>query len=298
MKPIDAPITFCAIGTDWQIDLLEDVGGRHEDIERNIHSLIERYDKTYSRFRPDSLISKIAQAPGEHVLPHNARALMKLYRELYDLTHGAFTPFIGQMLSDAGYDATYSLMQKRPLQQPPQWDNVINFDAKTLHLKTTEAFLLDFGAGGKGHLIDLVGALLKQKHHIHNYTIDAGGDILHHGIAADKKPLRIGLEHPQDTTKIISMYELGGGAICASAGNKRAWKDYHHIMNPHTKQSVTSILATWVVAREALVADAIATCLFFAPAEKLSKAYEFEYAVLKEDYTLERSNGFNATLYI
>ena len=52
---------FEAIGTHWEIETHELLGRR---LEQRILERIEHFDATYSRFRPDSLVSQIAAAPG------------------------------------------------------------------------------------------------------------------------------------------------------------------------------------------------------------------------------------------
>jgi thiamine biosynthesis lipoprotein len=55
---------FEAIGTHWKIDL--DPGGKDlEEIQTQIKSRIEIFDKTYSRFREDSLVAQISKESGK-----------------------------------------------------------------------------------------------------------------------------------------------------------------------------------------------------------------------------------------
>src|SRR6185503_10886775 len=95
---------------------------------------------------------------GRFELPADSAALFGLYRRLYDATAGAVTPLVGRLLSDAGYDAAYGL---RPgtLSAPPAWDEAMRFEDGVL--TTTRPVLLDFGAAGKGYLVDLVAQVLR-----------------------------------------------------------------------------------------------------------------------------------------
>ncbi len=290
-----SPITFHAegIGTKWQVDILDDIDHLiAQDIWKQIEERIELYDKTYSRFRPDSLITKINERAGVYKLPEEADKLLDIYRKLYNLTNGLFTPLIGQTLVDAGYDSTYSLKHKPVIQAPPAWDDVMEYKDRVL--KCTRPVLLDFGAGGKGQLIDLVTDILIYSN-IRNATVDASGDIRH--LTSHDKQLRIGLEHPQDFDKIIGVVNIANESICASAGSRRKWGDFHHIINPRTLRPPLEVIATWVIAKQALIADALATALFFTHAQRLLPAADFEYLILKNDFSYEKSSGFNAELY-
>jgi thiamine biosynthesis lipoprotein len=276
---------FEAIGTHWQIDIYEALSSAQESVLLLlIRERIELFEKTYSRFRADSIVTKISQQAGEYTLPQDAEPMLSLYHDLYTLTGGLFTPFMGQVLADAGYDATYSLQQIRPLTAPPQWDEVMSYVPPVLEVK--KPFLFDFGAAGKGYLIDIVGELL-QEQGIKAFCVDAGGDILHRNI----EPLRVGLEHPDVPTQVIGVVELQNKSLCGSAGNRRKWGDFHHIINPQKLSSPTDIIAIWVMADSTILADAIATCLFFVQHGMLSK-YQFEYLLVRADYSIEQSDGF------
>ena len=282
---------FEAIGTAWQIDIYEGISDAEEaSVLSKIKNRIELFDQAYSRFRSDSLVAKMSKETGTFTLPADADKMFSLYRDLYVRTGGLFTPLVGDLLSDAGYDAQYSLRQKKELQIPPAWDDVMEYGDSRIRIK--KPVMLDFGAGGKGYLIDLVGQVLEENT-IHEYCIDAGGDILQ----KSKTPIRVGLENPENVNQVVGVCTLANASICGSAGNRRAWGDFTHIINPKTLSSYGDIIAVWVVADTALVADALATCLFFVPASTLASAYEFEYVLIRKDHSIEKSANFTGHLF-
>lgn len=283
---------FEAIGTHWQIDIYQTLSPEQKNnLFEKIIGRIEVFDTTYSRFREDSLVTKMSQQAGEYILPDDAQALLMLYQKVYHLTNGLVTPLIGQTLVEAGYDANYSLETKQ-MHQPPRWEDVMSFEFPRLTLK--QPVLLDVGAAGKGYLVDIVGKLLEENG-ITSYCVDAGGDILHRNTVGES--LTVGLEHPDDVEQVIGVVELYNQSLCGSAGNRRKWGEFHHIINPFTLSSPQSILAVWVIASSTLLADALSTCLFFVPASVLQKEFQFEYLVLNADYSVEKSSGFLAELY-
>jgi thiamine biosynthesis lipoprotein len=75
------------------------------------------------------------------------------------------------------------------------------------------------------------------------------------------------------------------------------WDVYHHIIDPHSLKSPRHIRAVWVVADTGLLADGLATALFFCPAATLAKSYNFAYAMVYDDYSLEHSDNFPATFF-
>lgn len=293
-----AQYNFKAIGTTWTIDFFDANAPIQEHLLlQQIQELIAQFDQVYSRFRSDSTISRIAQKAGVYEFSSDADQLFSTYYDLHQKTDGFFTPLIGQVLVDAGYDPTYSLEQKKQLQTPPRWEEVLEFKQSNVNKKSTlivkQPVQLDFGAAGKGYLIDLVGAVL-DTNHIKNYVINAGGDILHKGTDI----VRIGLEDPHDTSKAVGICELNNKSIAGSSGNRRAWSTYTHIINPKTLVSPTNIAALWVVADTAFIADALTTCLFFVEPETLSADYSFEYCILYTDRSCRKSPGFTGELFV
>jgi FAD:protein FMN transferase len=284
---------FEAIGTHWIIDIAGDLSSTNQqNLLQKITARIEVFDRTYSRFRDDAAIMKASREPVELALPEDAAPLFELYADLYRLTGGMFTPLVGQLLADSGYDKDYSLHAHEPLVTPPGYDEVVSFHRGIL--KTTEPVILDFGAAGKGYLIDIVSRILEDEN-IHNYTVDAGGDIRFRNDRHE--PIRIGLENPANGKQVVGTIDIFNESICASSGNRRKWGSYHHIMNPLTLKPVEDIIATWVVAKTTILADGIATCLFFTDAQTLRSHYEFEYLLLKKDFKVEKSKGFSAELF-
>jgi thiamine biosynthesis lipoprotein len=282
---------FEGIGTKWQVDIYKEISKSEEkDLLSLIKNRIELFDHAYSRFRDDSLVSKMSKEAGVFILPDDAKKMLELYSDLYKHTNGFFTPLVGNLLSDAGYDANYSLLQKKELKKVPKWEDVITYDYPNIIIK--KPVILDFGAGGKGYLVDLVAEVL-EANDVFEYCIDAGGDILHKG----NSPIKIGLENPENLDQVIGVYSLQNGSICGSAGNRRAWGNFTHIMNPKTLSSPRNILAVWVMSETAMLSDALATCLFFVPARTLSDKYKFEYVIIYSDYRVEKSNGFSGEIF-
>ncbi len=113
--------------------------------------------------------------------------------------------------------------------------------------------------------------------------------------------LTIGLEHPENNKQVIGTIKINNESICGSAGNRRAWGNFHHIINPKTLTSPKRLLSTWIIAKTTLIADAMATCLFLVDSDKidqvLKRQFDFEYLLVKDDYSLEKSEKFNAEIF-
>lgn len=284
-------MAFSAIGTLWMIDIFEPLSeDAKQALETAVYERIEQFDRTYSRFRKDSLITKMSKKAGTYTLPADGQQLFDLYQKLYKISHGKITPLVGNLLSDAGYDANYSLKPKK-LRSVPTWDDVLTYDFPKLTVN--QPTILDVGAAGKGYLVDIVGDLLRRRG-VRHFCINASGDMLAKGVGV---PLPIGLENPDDTTEIIGVAALTDGSICGSAGNRRAWDEFHHIMDPDAQRSPHHLKAVWVKADSAVLADALTTCLFFVSPDVLQKHFDFEYALLGAENDLQHSAHFPAQFF-
>lgn len=278
---------FEAIGTHWCIDLPATLDAqRVEFVMGRIHDRIEAFDKAYSRFRADSIVTAMSKAAGRYELPSDAAPMLALYRKLYDLTDGAVTPLIGQALSDAGYDADYSLKTK-PMTSPKPWDDVMRIEGSTIDL--AEPVLLDVGAAGKGYLIDIVSDCIESEG-IASYCVDAGGDMRYRSETGEK--LRVGLESPVNALQVVGVAQMAKRGICGSAGNRRAWGEFTHILDPQSLTSPKHILAVWVVADTTMIADGLTTALMFVKPEVLQSEFDFAYAIIHEDFSVTKSENF------
>jgi thiamine biosynthesis lipoprotein len=283
--------SFEAIGTHWKIDIYSTISSNaYEYLQGIIQTRIDAFEKAYSRFRADSYVNLTLTQLGEHTLPDDAEPLFSLYKKLYEITGGLFTPLIGQVLIDAGYDAEYSLVGTTT-HTPPPLEDVLDYRYPQVVIKKQEIF--DFGACGKGYLIDIISSLIREQG-ISSFCVDAGGDIRYEST----QPLRVGLENPNDLTQAIGVATITSTSLCASAGSRRKWGTYHHIINPHTLTSPQQVIATWVLADATIIADALATCLFLVSPQKLNPHFTFEYLILFSDNSFEQSPSFPAELFL
>lgn len=280
--------SFEGIGTHWEISTPVGLAAAVRD---QVLGVVADYDQTYSRFRPDSLVSGLAREPGSIALPEHAVALHDVYATLYQLSDGAMTPLIGSSLNRLGYDAAYTLVPSGGAQAAARWEEVLDWTGTSMTAKAP--LVLDIGAAGKGQLVDLLGEVLRSTGYA-DFLVDGSGDMLHAG----SQPMTVALEHPYNPKQAIGTIELDNSALCASASNRRAWGDgLHHVLDGTTGEPIQTTVATWTTAASAMVADALATALFMVEPAALEGEFDFSWLRVFSDGSATFSTGFEGRLF-
>jgi thiamine biosynthesis lipoprotein len=288
---------FGALGTQWEIATGEPLD---DGLRQLVLKRIDDFERTYSRFRDDSLVAQIAAAHegGRFLFPEDSRVLFDLYDRLYEATAGAVDPLVGRRLELLGYDRTYSLtpapatLCEAEALPRPKWSSDVIRDGTTV--VTHAPLVVDVGAAGKGYLVDLVSEMLRTAG-VADYVIDGSGDLRHSG----QSPIRVGLEHPFDPALVIGVSNLWNAALCASAVNRRAWADgLHHVLDARTGKPVHHVVATWVVAEDAATADGLATAFFVTAPQKLAATFSFAYVRMFADGHAEVSENFDGRVFV
>ena len=228
-----------------------------DEIRDRIGSFIHEYEVVLSRFRDDSIVGRMRTAAhgGTFDFPDWASGLFGLYDRLLAATDGAIDPCVGEDLIRLGYDESYSFTPAPDAAEHAGaihgraiWSADVERHGTTLVTRGPVA--LDFGACGKGYLVDLLAGMLGDgAGHPQpiQYVIDAGGDLLVH----TDEPITIALEDPADPANAVGTVEISHGAFCASSPSRRHWSDaaghqLHHLLNAIDGLPVDDVAATWV----------------------------------------------------
>lgn len=282
-------VVLDAIGTRWRLTTERPIDAA---TRREVDAVIARYDRAWSRFRPDSGVHELARTGGPVDLGPEAAPLLGLLEELRRCTGGAMDPLVAASLAHLGYDAATSLDAAPGFRPAPRADVTVDGAA----VRVRPPALLDVGSAGKGQLADLVAGVLAAAGH-ERFTVDASGDLVVVG-----PPLRVALEHPFDPSAAIGVVEVEDGAIAGSAVNRRAWsgadgRRLHHVLDARTGAPVEAVAATWALAATAMEADALATALFLVPPEALEDRFAFRWVRMRTDGVVSASRGIRGELF-
>jgi thiamine biosynthesis lipoprotein len=116
----------------------------------------------------------------------------------------------------------------------------------------------------KGYAVDKAIEALSQ-HHIRHALVNAGGDIRVTGGKTETIPWKIAIRDPRNKARIIAAVELHDQAIATSGTYQRSFND---IINPKVGSPAQGVLSSTIIAKKAIDADILATCVFVLGAEK------------------------------
>ena len=282
-----------------------------ERAEQRIRAFVDEYERTLSRFRADSLVSRMACAEhgGEFEFPAWAQPLFALYSEFYAATHGAFDACIGADLLALGYNNSVRFIPqsaaglgKNENSSSDSWSNYrralpitwadISQGGGSTTLCTNQPVQLDFGAAGKGYFADLVTQIIKEElsgdsHADFDFLVNAGGD-MRACFSKENSQIKVALENPFDTTQAVGVASITSGALCASSNARRRWKVKDasgfesnliatHLINALDGIPACDLCASWVYIPAktcdfpTAYADALATALFVSKESDLQK---------------------------
>jgi len=100
---------------------------------------------------------------------------------------------------------------------------------------------------------------------IKHASVNAGGDLRLLGDKAGR-PWRIGIQHPRQSGELLATLDLADTSVVTSGDYERYFEAdgqrYHHLFDPHSGRPAQLCQSVTVVAREAALADALATAVF------------------------------------
>lgn len=258
---------FDAIGTHWWIERLDGVPFNN-DIIHSLEVTAEAFDQRYSRFREDSLVAELARSGRVYDVPSEMIRMLEFAKQLYKESGGVFNISVGGALHALGYGsrAHGAAVVTEPWKQVTWRENTVT---------APKGMMLDFGGFGKGWLIEqFVGVL--RAHGVKHFLVNGGGDIY-----VDAPELvEFALESPYDPLKSIGQTKIQKGALAGSSSLKRSWQyrgeTHHHIIDPVTEKPASSgVVASFVRADSALIADTVATIIMIRPS--LNKFFKHRY---------------------
>lgn len=288
---------FEGIGTHWNIDIDTTESTDLNNLWILIEQEVSNFNSKFSRFREDSLVNLFKNSPaGEYQIDSELYSLLSFAKDLKEITYGKFDPAIGQLISDTGYNASYTF---KPDQQKINHFTSPNWNLSPNNILTIDGpVAFDLGGFAKGYLIDKISKLILDNDH-RFHLVDAGGDI-YATTKSDNSPWKVAVEFPGDRAKALGVVSLNHQALAVSDIFKRNWGTWHHIVDPVTKKPLTTIISCSTLAKRAMTADALTTALMLTDdktRQTLTQTYKTEFLLITDKYTPIVSNNWPSDFF-
>jgi FAD:protein FMN transferase len=230
---------------------------------------VRRIEHKYSRYRTDSIVSRINQAAGGDTvevdpetssLLHFADQLWQQSEGLFDITSGVLrTAWDFKRATVPSPEILASALGRIG------WSKV-EMTASTFRL-AQKGMEIDLGGFGKEYAADRAAAILKE-HGVRQALVNLGGDL--HALAdpaMQPHTWTVAIQHPRppehDPLATTAALQLSHGGLATSGDYERFFelkgKRYCHILNPITGWPVAHFQSVSVVANNTTTAGALAT---------------------------------------
>lgn len=234
---------------------------------------VERLEARYSRYRDDSMLSRInrvAAQGGSIEVDAETRGLLDYAATcfeqsggLFDITSGllrrAWDFRSGRLPEAARVEALLPCVGFAKLAWKPP---TLRFPVAGMEL--------DLGGIVKEYAADRAATLCRERG-ASGGLINLGGDIAIAGPRADGDAWRIGLRHPRSVDATLATVSLVAGGLATSGDYERCivvdGKRYGHILNPRTGHPVAHLASVTVQADHCVVAGSAATIAMLKEAE-------------------------------
>ena len=235
---------------------------------------VRRIETKYSRYRPDSIVSRInAAAGGEAVrCDDETMSLMGYAAALHGASDGLFdiTSGVLRRAWDFRQPKVPAAQVLQPLLALVGWSKV---ECGGQEVRLRQAGMeIDFGGFGKEYAADRAATLL-QEHGVRRGMVNLGGDIRLVGPRPDGKPWLLAVQHPREANRLLAELPLSSGALATSGDYERYFEidgnRYCHVLDPRTGWPVTMWRSISVVAPACLAAGALTTVAMLKGADAL-----------------------------
>ncbi len=268
-----AELKFRVMASDAHVILVDPARGA-ADFAR---SRLEELERRWSRFAPDSDVSRLNTTQGALVLVSpDTIALLTTMEQAWRETNGRYDPTMLAAINAAGYSASIdgsnetSRMAGAPVSGRTIADVVL--DPATSAVIVPAGVGLDAGGIGKGLAADMVVTELLAGG-TRGALVGVGGDLAAAGAPPTAAGWHVAVEHPLDSSRELATLALDVGGVATSSTVSRAWRQggdrRHHVIDPVTQTcATTDLAAVTVIAGAGWAAEAHATAALLAGSER------------------------------
>lgn len=272
-------VKFRAMGTDCSMVYRATSWASAERFREQALRWLAQFEETYSRFRPDSLISRINAAAGVAPVAIDAEteSIFSLCDWFHWTTHGVFDPTALPLLRLWDYHDKHPVLPTEDQVDRARamlgWRRVQRAPGSIILPELGMA--IDLGGIGKEYAVDQVmnQALLCG---LEDVLVDFGHDVRVHGHPPEGGAWRIGLEKAEDPGQCWGGVAVSDRAVCTSGDYLRRvviqGRSYGHLVDPRTGYPVShGVRSASVIAPTCTEAGMLSTaCFIMGPEDGLA----------------------------
>lgn len=226
---------------------------------------VRRIEAKYSRYRAESIVSRINAAAGGAPVAIDAETakLLDYVDACFRQSRGRFDPTSGVLRRAWRFEPGAPIPAPRelaPLLAAIGWHRVER-TADTVRLPKA-GMELDFGGFGKEYAVDRAATVLREAG-AESAIVNLAGDLAVLGARPDGSPWRIGVRHPRNDALAIATLPVASGAIATSGDYERYvevdGERHCHVLDPRTGRPARGFQSVTVHAASCLVAGSAST---------------------------------------
>ena len=263
--PLDYGVQFVAMASDCEVRLAGVSAARAQTLAALAIAEVRRIETKYSRYRADSVVSRISAAAGNGesiAIDAETAQLLAFATQLFALSDGLFDATSGVLRQVWDFKTGRRPTAQQLAEVLPRigWNHV-NWNDQSARL-TRPGMELDFGGFGKEYAADRAATLLANEGAQHG-LVNLGGDIRVIGPQADGSPWSMGIRHPRQDNAVIASIPISSGALATSGDYERFFVEggerFCHILNPRTGWPAQHWQSISVIAPVCVAAGAMST---------------------------------------
>lgn len=264
---------FRAMGSPCELRLYASERAHANAAADRAKAEIARLERVYSRYREDSITTRINRSAGDArgvEVDDETAGLLDYAASAHEQSDGLFDLTSGVLRRAWDFKSGRVPSRERVEEVLPLvgWDKLVWRRPRiVLPIAGME---LDFGGFVKEYTADCAAQACRAAG-IEHGLVDLGGDIALIGPHPDGSAWRVGVQHPRDLQHPIAYVELDQGAIATSGDYERFMevdgKRYCHILNPRTGWPAQHLASVSVLAPQCLIAGTATTIAILKEAQ-------------------------------
>ncbi len=243
-------------------------GGSPVEVVARARSRMLGWHRSFSRFEPDSELSRLNRDPRTTVAvsPLMARFAASVVRA-GELTGGLVDATLVEEIETVGYrdelgepPPLETALAAAPARSPARASDLVGWslldvDLASATITRPPGVMLDSGGLAKGLFADVLAAELAGHE---AFAVNCAGDLAIGGDGKVSRPVRV--QSPFDGG-IIHSFDVRAAGVATSGIGRRSWSDAtgapaHHLLDPHTgRPAFTGVVQVTAIAPSALLAE-------------------------------------------